>query len=35
MTIDWDGPVPPYRQIAGNLSAGTDDGSTMPSRHVW
>ncbi|MFJ4409236.1 GntR family transcriptional regulator [Streptomyces sp. NPDC088910] len=34
MTIDREGPVPPYRQIADDLRSRIDDGAIPPGRRI-
>ena len=34
MTIDREGPVPPYRQIADSLRARVEDGSVPTGRRI-
>lgn len=34
MTIDREGPVPPYRQIAGILRGRIEDGTIPPGRRI-
>ncbi|MFJ5551755.1 GntR family transcriptional regulator [Streptomyces sp. NPDC093225] len=34
MSIDREGPVPPYRQIAASLRARIEDGSIPPGRRI-